>query len=74
MNNIVAQILAYIVIIGITASLGYIMIRFSEDYTESDKILFSILGFISGLLGIVVSLITMILIIKYLWFCWSIIS
>ena len=40
----VAQILAYLVIIGITTILAIQMIHFAKDYIKSDKIICNVLG------------------------------
>lgn len=70
----VAQILAYLVIIGITTISGIAMIHFAEDYIESNKRIHNILGVILGLLGIIASIIAIVITVKCLSFCWSIIS
>lgn len=70
----VEQILAYLVIIGITAISEIGMIRLSDKWIECDNIIWNILGFISGILGFMASGFTLLITIKCLVVCCSIIS
>ena len=70
----VAQILAYLVVIGITAILEIGILCISDNFIESDKIIWNIFGVIFGMLGLLASAFTFLLIAKCLLFCWSIIS
>ena len=68
----VAQILAYLVIIGITTISAIQMIKFA-DYIKSDKIICKVLCPIIVLLGIITAIIPIVITCKCLCFCWSII-
>lgn len=69
----VAQILAYLVIIGITTISAIAMIFIADDCIESDRIIFNILGGIFDGLSLFTFLITLFLLLKCLWLCWNII-
>lgn len=70
----VAQILAYLVIIGITAILEIGILYLALNYIDSDKIICNIVGAILGILCLLASTFTILLIVKCLLFCYSIIS
>ena len=70
----IAQILAYLVIIGITVGLETTIICIADEWIKKNKIIYDILGIILIVLGMLGVIFTTVVTVKCLLFCCSIIS